>query len=213
MSNMKYWSIGLGLGLACCLSGMVGAAVYENDFEAAELGEVPAEMLVMDGGFAVCEFEQGRVLELPGAPLETFGVLFGGSARDGVEVGVRVHSSRKGRRYPVFAVSAGGVSGYRLQVSPAKGALELLKGEQLLSSVDWQWKGGEWTHLRLAVEKTAEGAWSIRGKAWMEGEEEPGSWLLVETVEDQPPNGKGGIWGKPFAGTAIRFDDVRVEIQ
>ncbi len=31
---MKYWSIGLGLGLACCLSGMVGAAVYENDFDA-----------------------------------------------------------------------------------------------------------------------------------------------------------------------------------
>lgn len=210
---MRRWTIGLGLGLVCCLAGGAFAAVYENDFEAAELGEVPAEMLVMDGGFAVREFEQGRVLELPGAPLESFGVLFGGSARDGVEVQVRVHSSRQGRRYPVFAVSAGGVSGYRLQVSPAKGALELLKGEQLLSSVDWKWKSAKWTHLRLAVVKTAEGAWAVRGKAWLEGEEEPGSWLLVETVDAQPPNGKGGVWGKPFAGTAIRFDDVRVEIQ
>lgn len=210
---MKHWKTWLGLGLACCLGTALHAAVYENDFESAELGEVPAEMLVMDGGFAVREFEQGRVLELPGSPLETFGVLFGGSARAGVVVQARVHSTRKGRRYPVFAASAGGVSGYRLQVSPAKKALELLKGEEVLRSVDWPWKSGDWTFLKLAVEETAEGTWAIRGKAWQGSQEEPREWLLVETVDSQPPNGKGGIWGKPFAGTEIRFDDVRVEIQ
>jgi len=200
------------MGIALTLVPDIHAAVtYDNDFTGAEIGQVPLEFLVLDGRFAVREFEGDRVLELPGSPLETYGVLFGPSARDGVAVTARIHGTRSGRRYPAFAVSLGGVSGFRLQVTPAKGALELLQGDQVLQSVPWEWKSGTWTHLRLQVLATSDTAWTVQGRAWMSGSDEPDDWQLTRLHPTQPVSGKAGIWGKPFAGTPIRFDDIRVE--
>ncbi|MEP6663452.1 MAG: hypothetical protein ABJC04_07275, partial [Verrucomicrobiota bacterium] len=51
--------------------------VYENNFEKEELGKTPNEFLVLDGGFSVKSDGTNKFFELPGAPLETFGVLFG----------------------------------------------------------------------------------------------------------------------------------------
>jgi hypothetical protein len=51
--------------------------LYQNNFEQAAVDKVPEEFLVLDGGFVVKEINGNKVLQLPGAPLETFGVLFG----------------------------------------------------------------------------------------------------------------------------------------
>lgn len=202
----------LWLGVAVLISLRVEAAVlYSNDFSQEEIGQVPNDCLVLDGQFAVREFEAGRVLELPGSPLETYGILFGSNAREGLAVTARIHGTRTGRRFPVFAVSLGGVSGFRLQVTPAKRALELLRGDQVVESVPWEWQSGTWVHLRLQIDKVSETEWSIRGRAWREGSSEPDRWALTRLQSQAPVSGKAGIWGKPFSGTPIRFDDVQVE--
>src|SRR5205085_3486035 len=73
-------------------------AVYKNDFESAEVGKVPADMMVLDGGFKVVDDNGNKVLELPGAPLETFGVLFGPTEKENRTVSARVFGTSKGRR-------------------------------------------------------------------------------------------------------------------
>jgi hypothetical protein len=185
--------------------------VYQNDFSQAEVGQVPAEFLVLDGQFAVQLADNNKVLELPGAPLETFGVLFGPSGKDAVAVSARIHGTGKGRRFPVFAVSLGGVGGYKLQVAPAKQAIEILQGEETRVSAPFVWKSGTWTRLRLEIRKFAQGTWQITGKAWPEPEPEPATWTASLTAAAEPLNGKAGVWGKPFSGTPIQFDDLKVE--
>src|SRR5262245_56090812 len=51
--------------------------IYQNNFEKAEVGKLPDEFLVLDGAFAIKEEAGNKFLELPGAPLDTFGMLFG----------------------------------------------------------------------------------------------------------------------------------------
>src|SRR5881394_3431200 len=108
--------------------------LYENNFEKAELDKVPEEFLVLDGGFVVKEEGGNKFLELPGAPLETFGVLFGPTVTNNVSAAARIFGTGKGRRSPTFAVGLNGVAGVKLQVSPAKKLVELYKGEEVVAS-------------------------------------------------------------------------------
>ena len=66
-------------GVWCLVFGVSAhaAVLYQNNFTTNEIGKLPDEMLLLDGGFAVQEVAGNKVLQLPGAPLETFGVLFG----------------------------------------------------------------------------------------------------------------------------------------
>src|SRR5438874_13641621 len=61
-----------------------GKVIYENNFEKAEVGKVPEDFLVLDGAFTVKEEGGNKFLELPGAPLDTFGLLFGPTQGPGV---------------------------------------------------------------------------------------------------------------------------------
>jgi NhaP-type Na+/H+ and K+/H+ antiporter len=129
-SSLRLCASAVILSLAC-LVGAVNAAeekgkiLYQNDFSKGEVGKLPDEMLLLDGGFAVQEINGNKVLQLPGAPLDTFGVLFGPTETANLAISARVHSTRKGRREPAFAVGLNGNAGYRLQVSAAKKLLEL----------------------------------------------------------------------------------------
>ena len=62
---------------ACAVSAFAETKLYENNFEQAALDKAPDDFLVLDGDFAVKQDNGNKVLELPGAPLDTFGVLFG----------------------------------------------------------------------------------------------------------------------------------------
>jgi hypothetical protein len=187
------------------------AALYSNGFDKADAGKVPDDLMVLEGGFAVREEGGNKFLELPGAPLDTFGLLFGPTETENVSASARFYGTGKGRRFPTFALGLNGVSGFKLQMSPAKKALELLKGEsEVLASVPYTWDSGAWTRMRLQVRKTGEGQWQIEGKAWKDGNTEPAKWMIAHTINMAPIAGRAGIWGMPYSGTPIRFDDLAV---
>jgi hypothetical protein len=202
--------------LGCPLPPCVNAAdpapakVYENDFERADLDKLPPDFLLLEGGFAVKADGTNRVLELPGAPLETFGVMFGPSAKSEFAVQARIRGTSKGRRFPSFGVGLGGASGFRLQVSPAKKTIELLKADEMLATSSFAWTSGEWTQLRLRISQAAAGQWRIQGKAWPSDQPEPTAWPVEATQTQEPTGGRAAIWGSPFAGTPIQFDDLVV---
>jgi hypothetical protein len=184
--------------------------LYENNFQNAQVGTVPADFLVLDGGFVVKEESGNRFLELPGSPLDSFAAQFGPAEADNATVAARIRSTSKGRRFPTFGVGLNGVAGYRLQVSPARKTLELYKDQALKSSMPYEWKSQQWTKLRLQVRKLKEGSWKVQAKAWPEEQPEPTSWLVAYDDSEAPPNGKASIFGSPFSGTPIQFDDLVV---
>lgn len=184
--------------------------LYENRFDQAAVGSVPDDFLVLDGQFTVKEEGGNKFLELPGAPLDTFGVLFGPTDKENVAVAARIHGTAKGRRLPAFAVSLNGVGGYRLQVSPAKKLVELLHGDTLKTSAPLEWTSAKWTELRLRVVKSKDREWRVEGKVWQEGATEPAAWTVSVTTGEAPIAGRAAVWGNPFSGTPIRFDDLKV---
>ena len=184
--------------------------LYKNDFESAEVGKLPKDMLVMAGDFTVKQDKDGKYLELPGEPLDTFGLFFGPSMQDDVSACARFYGSKKGRKYPIFGISLNGSNGYRLQVSPAKGALEFFKSDESKTSVPYTWTSDTWTNLRITVRKKGAG-WVIEGKAWPAGSAEPAKPMISLDETTAPAKARAGIWGSPFSGTPIRFDDLIVE--
>ena len=185
-------------------------AIYSQDFEKTDVDKVPDGMLVLDGGFAVKQAGTGKVLELPGDPLDTFGVLFGPTEKEGVCVQARILGTGKGRRFPVLAVGLSGVGGYKLQVTPSKKALEIYKGEDVKATVAFDWKSGEWAQLKFQVRKVKDGEWKAEGKVWAQGTPEPAAWQINFAETTEPTPGRPSIWGLPFSGTPIQFDDLLV---
>jgi len=203
-------SINLLVFLAATVGSGQAQVLYTNGFDKAELEKVPDDMLVLDGGFAVKEEGGNKFLELPGAPLETFGVLFGPTEASGLAVSARVQGTGKGRRFPTFAVGLNGVGGFKLQVAPAKKLVELVKGEDVVGSAPFIWESGSWTRLRLQCRKVKDGEFKLEGKAWRQGEAEPKDWQISRAETAESPAGRASAWGMPFAGTPIKFDDFVV---
>ena len=183
---------------------------YTNDFEVAEVDSVPDGMMVLAGDFSVKSDGTNRFLELPGAPLDSFAVQFGPGGKD-LSVITRIRATKKGRRMPTFGVGLGGVSGWKLQVAPAKDAVELLKDQETKASVGYAWKSGEWVHLRLSIYQGETGDWKITGKVWRSNETEPKMALISFTEKDEPVSGRASIIASPFSGMPIWFDDLVVE--
>jgi hypothetical protein len=196
------------LTVASPLRAAEGRVLFEQAFDKLPAGELPADFLVLNGVFAVVEETGGKCVELPGSPLEDFGFLFGPSEAAGVEASARILSTKQGRKFPTFALGVNGGGGFKIRVAPAKKAIELLKGEEIVKSVPFDWKSGEWMSLKLRVRKIAEGI-KVEARAW-QGTTEPGEWTLVLDEKEALPAGKSGVWGMPYAGTAIRFDDLKV---
>jgi hypothetical protein len=195
-----------------CLARGDGSILYENDFEKAETGKVPADMLVLDGNFSVKADETNKFLELPGAPLDSFSLQFGPAETNSVSVSAVIRSSSKSRRFPTFGVGLYGVAGLKLQVSPAKKALELFKDQTPLVSAPFEWKSGEWTIMQLRARHGAGDTWKVEGKAWAQGDPEPSGWTISTDYKSESPlSGRPSLVGSPFSGMPIQFDNLRVE--
>jgi hypothetical protein len=198
------------LASAGLLANAHASPLYENNFEKAEVGAVPDDLMVLGGEFVVKADGTNKVLELPGAPLDSFGAQFGPNQKENASVSARIFGTGKGRRAPTFGLGLGGVGGWKLQVSPGKKALELLRDAEVKATLPLDWKSGEWTHLRLRIRKVKDGEWKIEGKAW-QGGNEPGAWTISFDEKEEPLAGKASVLASPFAGTPIWFDDLRVE--
>jgi hypothetical protein len=209
---MNKWIAGtmLALAVTAMAADDKGKVLYQNDFSKGEVGKLPEEMLLLDGGFAVQEVAGNKVLQLPGAPLETFGVLFGPTEASGLSLSARVHSTKKGRREPAFALGLNGNAGYKLQISAAKKLVELYKGDDVVAKEPFTWESDSWTMLKLQVRKVKDGEFAIEGKAWKQGTTEPEKWTVTYAEKSEPLAGRASIWGNPFAGTPIDFDDLLV---
>ena len=200
--------------VVCSVSFMAVAAekpLYENNFEKGEAGKLPEDFMVIGGEFTVVADGTNKVLELPGAPLDSFGLQFGPTESAEVAVSARILGTTKGRRAPTFGVGLGGVGGFKLQMSPGKKALELLKDQEVKASVEFDWKSGTWTQFRLQVRKLKEGEWKVDGKTWPQDSAEPKEWSISFVEKEEPVAGKASVLGSPFAGTPIWFDDLAVQ--
>jgi len=152
-----------------------------------------------------------KFLELPGSPLDSYSVQFGPTECSNIVVSARIKSTAKGRRFPTFGVGLNGIAGYRLQLSPAKKVLELYKGDASQGNVPFEWNSGHWLNFRLQIRATSPGAWKIEGKVWHSESPEPSGWTISFDEKEALVSGRPSIFGSPFAGTAIQFDDLRVE--
>lgn len=190
------------------------SVIYTASFEGVEEGALPDDFMALNGDFAVKAENGKQWMEAPGAPLESFVVLFGPAAKENHVVSARIQGTRKGRLYPVFAVGLNGIGGYRLRVTPAKRALELFRGPEeggeIVASAPFKWQAGKWTNLKLQVRRDDDGQWRVDGKAWMEGESEPKGWMVLYVDEKEPYAGRPSVWASPYSGTPIRFDDLVV---
>jgi hypothetical protein len=186
-------------------------ALFENDFESMEAGKVPEEFLVLNGNFAVKSFGTNKVLELPGAPLDSYALQFGPARSTNVAVSARILATSQGRRMPTFGVGLGGAGGWRLQVSPGKRAVELFEDQDLKASAACEWKSGTWTRFKLQLRQVKDDAWRVEGKVWADGASEPMEWTLAAAETEQSVVGRASIAGSPFSGTPIWYDDLRVE--
>lgn len=196
-------------GLAAC--GLRGAEpLFSEDFSGITPGDVPGTFLILGGDYAVREEGGERFLESPGAPLDSFGLMFGPARQEDWGAEARFQGTGKGRRFPAFGVSINGVAGYRVEVAPAKRALELLKGDLVKASVPFAWTSGEWTRVRVQIRKVGEQRWQVEGKAWPEGAPEPEGWMVTWEETAKPVTGRAAVWGKPFSGTPIRYDDLKI---
>jgi hypothetical protein len=200
----------LGCGLIVRADGAT-QTLYSNNFEKAEVGKLPNDFLSLNGDFAVKDEAGNKLLELPGAPLDSFGVQFGPTEITNVAVTARIFGKARGRLYPTFGVGLCGVSGYTLQVAPGKGTLELLKDQEIKASMQFAWKSGTWTQFRLQVRKAKNGECKIEGKAWTQGGAEPKNWMLTFDEKEEPVAGRASVMGSPFSGKPIWFDDLVVE--
>jgi hypothetical protein len=201
----------LALSFACIplSSNAQTNVLYKNDFEQAAIGKVPEDFLVLDGGFTVAQSDGNKFLELPGTPLDSYAVQFGPAGRAGLSVSARIKGTGTGRRFPTFGVGLNGAAGYRLQISPAKKMIELFKDQELKGSSNFDWKPGEWTFLKLQT-KAAGSGFAIQAKAWTGGEPEPGNWMVSVTDSEEPNSGRPSVFGSPFSGKPIQFDDLVV---
>lgn len=211
-TRMKtFLACGFVAGALAAQAADTGKPIYQNNFEKAAVNALPDELMVLGGEFSVKSEGTNQFLELPGAPLDSFSAQFGAAEIEDVAVGARVFGTAKGRRAPTFGVGLGGVAGWKLQVAPAKKALELLKDQEVKASQPLDWKSGSWTQLRLEIRKVNASAWKVEGKAWPHGEAEPKTALISAEETEEPVAGKASILGSPFSGTPLWFDDLVME--
>lgn len=185
-------------------------SLFSENFDKREIGKLPEGMLVLSGAFAVQAEGGNKFLELPGSPLDSFGLLFGPNEKAGLNAQARFFGTKQGRKFPTFGVSIQGVGGYRLQVSPGKNAIELFKGDDSQATVPFEWQSGVWTSLRIQSRPAGGGKWLIEGKAWPSTQLEPARWSISLESSAEPPSGRPGLWGSPFSGKPIRFDELVV---
>jgi hypothetical protein len=211
--SLRGWTACAVIGwlAASALFASATATLWSSTFEDVEIGEEPDGVIVLQGEFAVRHVEGNRVLELPGAPLDSMGMVLGPPRREDVRMTARILGERRGRQTPSFGIGLCGARGYRLIMAPMRDALELVLGDEVVGRADCTWKPGVWTNLRLEVVKSHDG-WTVRGRAWDENATEPAEWAIRIQSDDPPPSGGATLWGMPYSGKPIRYDNVVYEV-
>ena len=181
---------------------------FRADFEDLQPGPVPPSYFVVDGTWTVEELDGGKVLRLAEVPIVDAQVQLGDSLKDaGGTVSARIKAERKRRSFPRFGVGLHGMSGFRLRLFPAQNKLELVRNEEVVTSVPLTWDAAQWWHVELTVAPDGAGR-TVAGRAWAEGTERPDK-PQIEAASDEPKfSGKASVFGTAFAGLPLHFDDI-----
>ena len=189
-------------------------AEFVESFDQVEIGEAPEKVMEIEGTFTVVEEEGKKFLRVGIEPLAENGIIMGPSMKGGGSIEAKIRSFKKRRSYPRFGVGLHGISGYRLRVVPSSGSVELLKNEEVVAKKPFKWKADAWTNLKLEIQQGSAGGWSIKGWVWpvAEGAEgkQPQEPSIEHSDQEAPGQGKGSLWGSPYSGKPIDFDDVKI---
>ena len=199
------WALCICVGLVAL--NVAGAPIYHQDFENNTDGSTPDDFLVLGGEFSV----QSGALVLPGAPLNKFGAVFGPDNEGDLAISARIRSEQRGRLSPTFGIGLYGLGGYALNASASRKALELNRGRKTISQAAFEWTPASWTNLKLEVSTQSDTSWRIRGKAWSEQIKEPAGWQIDHESAEAPTQGKASIWGQPYSGQPIQYDDITID--
>lgn len=187
--------------------------IYSNDFEKAKPGRVPGDYFVLDGDFEIEANEgegAGRSLKLLPSQLVEASIQFGSSIEGSGSVIVRGKAEKRGRSYPRFGVGLHGLKGFRVRITPAAKVLELVRDQEVILSVPFDWTSGIWYFVELSVVEN-NNSWTVTGRAWAESEDRPKDGQVDHiSVEEKPFRGKASITGTPYAGLPIYFDDLEI---
>lgn len=189
----------LGASLTGCKT-VVPTVVYRNNFESETVGDLPDDILILDGDFVVAEDGENRAVKLPGNPVRRFGFLVGPVMTGKGSINAHVRSEGRGRRYPQFGVGLMGIRGVRLQVAPAKNAINLFLNNQVIASTEFNWKAGVWVELGLSVHGNL-----AMGNVHIDGAKPV---TVSARLPSPAPNGRASVWGTPYSGEPIWFDDL-----
>lgn len=185
-------------------------------FDDWEEGEPPDSVLVVDGTVEILAKDGNKALVVGANPITDASAQLGDSAAGEASIQSDVFASKVGRSYPRFGVSVHGMSGYRLILNVPYRRLEIVKSDEVVASVPFQWESESWVVLKLDVRRTGAAdaeRWVITGKAWAQGAEEPAAPLLTAEDEKLKGQGKCAIWGTPFSETPIFFDNLQIEVE
>jgi hypothetical protein len=187
------------------------AAPVKLDFQAAGAGGLPDGLTVTDAEakFSIVAEGENKFLQMNPSPLVDGGVLVGTSVKGAAMVSVRVRAEAKRRSQPRFGVGMHGVGGYRLLVVPAQKELQLVKNEEVVARVPFEWKPGGWTTVEFRVLAEGQGS-RLEGRAWPEGGTRPVEPLLTLASTTPPAAGKASLWAAPYAGLPVDFDEVEI---
>lgn len=186
---------------------------FDINCDAWSLGEVPAEVFVLDGKVSIAEKDGGKAIMIdPGTELVEASAQIGESAAGNALIQARVFASKKGRSSPRFGISVHGMNGPRLYVNPAKKQIELVRGDQLLASAPFVWVSDSWLNLRLEVTKGEGDKWAARAYVWPQNGQKPTDSLKHE-VTGLKGQGKCTLWATPYSNTPIYFDDLHIEVE
>ena len=196
----------------CCLCLCLAAAGtgYVNDFSTAAVGKPPADVQIAGGAFVVAERDGNKLLELPGEPLDTCGLLYGPAQPPEASASARIQGESMGKRFPEFGIGVGDIGGYKLMLLPGQNKLELRKGDDAVAAADLPqpWASRAWMTLKLQTRKGDGGKWRVEGKVWPGGQPEPPAWTVSLEATGAPPAGRASVWAIPFSGKSVRFDDL-----
>jgi len=186
-------------------------APLKLDFQAAAAGGLPDGLILTDAEskFSIIVEGENHFLQMNPSPLVDGGVLAGSSIKGAAVVAVRVRAEAKRRSQPRFGVGMHGVGGYRCLVVPAQKELQIVKNEEVVARVPFQWKPGGWTGVEFRVLAEGQGS-RLEGRAWLEGAPRPAEPLVTLTVAAPPATGKASLWAAPYAGLPIDFDDMEI---
>jgi hypothetical protein len=174
------------------------------------LVQLPEDFFIMEGIWNVRKLGKTRALYLQPYPLRSYSLLFGPEYKEGLELSADVFSSSRGRTFPNFGIGSHGLSGFRLNVRAGdKGSvLQLFTNEtRLIANGLCQWQSDMWTSIRLNVKKLADGQVQVKAKVWKRGNKEP-EWQLTYTGKMKLDEGQCSLWGIPYSGRDMFFDNL-----